>query len=99
MKKRERTREELWERIRVFEDRLAESEEIIGAIHKGEVDALIVERPDGEHLYCLVGADHGYRVLVESTTEGALILSDDDSIFFCNRAMTDMLGVPVLSRK
>ena len=43
----------------------------------------------------LEGADHGYRVLVESITEGALILSSDDSIYYCNRTLGEMLGLPI----
>ena len=58
--------------------------------------------PIGEQLYTLTGADHGYRVLVESVSEGALILSSDDSIYYCNRTLGEMLGLPIqkiISRK
>ena len=85
MEKREPTREELSAKIRTLEERLWEAEQTIEAIQSGEVDALVVRKPDGERLYTLTGADHGYRVLVESVSEGALILSSDDSIYYCNR--------------
>jgi hypothetical protein len=77
-----------------LKERLLEAEQTIQAIHSGEVDALIIQKPDGEQLYSLTGADHGYRVLVESIQEGALILSADDSIYYCNRTFGNMLQVP-----
>jgi PAS domain S-box-containing protein len=102
MGEREPTREDLLKKIRTLEDRLWEAEQTIEAIQSGEVDALVVHKPDGERLYTLTGADHGYRVLVESITEGALILSSDDSIYYCNSALGEMLGLPIqkiISRK
>ncbi len=95
MQKAEPTRDALIERIRTLEERLWEAEQTIEAIQTGEVDALVVQRPDGEQLYTLEGADHGYRILVESITEGALILSSDDSIYYCNRSFGGMLGLPL----
>ena len=102
MEKREPAREELVEENRELKERLSEAEETIRAIQSGEVDALVIYKPDGEHLYTLTGADHGYRVLVESISEGALILSSEDSIYYCNRALGEMLGRPaqkIVSRK
>ena len=102
MEQREPTREELVEKIRTLEERLWEAEQTIEAIQSGEVDALVIQKPDGEQLYTLTGADHGYRVLVESVSEGALILSSDDSIYYCNHTLGEMLGLPIqkiISRK
>ena len=95
MAKREPTREELSAKIRNLEERLLEAEQTIEAIRGGEVDAFIVHEPMGEQIYTLKGADHGYRVLVESITEGALILSSDDSIYYCNRTLGEMLRLPI----
>jgi PAS domain S-box-containing protein len=102
MEKHQPTGEDLLAKIRILEERLLEAEETIQAIRSGEVDALVINKPDGEQLYTLTGADRGYRVLVESITEGALILSSDDSIYYCNGALGEMLGVPIqniISRK
>ena len=95
MEKREPTREELLEKNRALEERLREAEQTIDAIRGGEVDAFIVYEPMGEQIYTLKGADHGYRILVESITEGALILSSDDSIYYCNRTLGEMLQLPI----
>jgi PAS domain S-box-containing protein len=88
------TQEELFQKIQTLEDRLWEAEQTIQAIQSGEVDALVISKPDGERLYTLRGADHGYRILVESITEGALILSSDNSIYYCNRTLGKTLGLP-----
>jgi PAS domain S-box-containing protein len=85
----------LLEKIRALEERLWEAEQTIQAIQNGEVDALVIHKADGERLYTLTGADHGYRVLVESISEGALLLSSDDSIYYCNRALVEMLGLSI----
>jgi PAS domain S-box-containing protein len=95
VKQRELSRQELTEENRKLRERLWEAEQTIQAIQSGEVDALIIHKPGEDRIYTLTGADHGYRVLVESITEGALILSPDDSIYYCNRALREMLGLPV----
>jgi PAS domain S-box-containing protein len=95
MEKLDPSGEELFEKIRALEDRLWEAEETIRAIRNGEVDALVIHKAEGDQLYTLTGADHGYRVLVESISEGALILSSDDSIYYCNPALAEMLGLSI----
>ena len=94
--------QDLIDENRQLRERLWEVEETLRAIQCGEIDALVIERPEGTQLYTLTGADRGYRMLVESITEGALILSSDDSIYYCNRALGEMLGLPIqqiISRK
>ncbi len=95
MKKYEPTGEDLAEKIKELEERLFEAEQINRAIRNGEVDALVMREGGEEHVYTLKGADHGYRMLVESINEGALILAPDDSIYYCNRCMGEMLGLPI----
>jgi|WetSurMetagenome_2_1015567.scaffolds.fasta_scaffold15468_4 two-component system, cell cycle sensor histidine kinase and response regulator CckA len=95
MEKHEPTREELSAKIRTLEERLWEAEQTLEAIQNGEVDALVIHKPTGDQLYTLTGADHGYRILVESVSEGAVILSSDDSIYYCNRTLGEMLQVPI----
>ncbi len=92
---KEPSRTELLEEIRSLKERLLEAEQTIQAIQSGEVDALIIRHSDCEQLYTLAGADHGYRILVESIPEGALILSRDNSIYYCNRTLGRMLHAPI----
>jgi formate hydrogenlyase transcriptional activator len=64
--------------------RLQEAEDTLDAIRNGEVDALVVSGPSGEKVFTLEGAEHPYRVLVESMNEGAISLTLDGTILYCN---------------
>jgi PAS domain S-box-containing protein len=75
--------------------RLQEAEETLNAIREGEVDALVVSGPAGEKVFTLEGAEHPYRVLVESMNEGAISLSEEGVILYCNSAFARMVGVPL----
>jgi PAS domain S-box-containing protein len=75
--------------------RLQEAEETLNAIRDGDVDAVVVSGPAGEKVFTLEGAEHPYRVLVESMNEGAISLSEDGVILYCNSAFARMVGVPL----
>src|SRR5277367_2981394 len=70
--------------------RLQEAEETLNAIREGEVDALVVSGPAGEKVFTLEGAEHPYRVLVESMNEGAISLSKEGTVLYCNAAFARM---------
>lgn len=80
------------ERLR---QQLAEAQETLRAIHHGEVDALVVNMPNGPQIYTLTGAETPYRLLIEQMQEGAAMLSDTNSILYCNRGFADMAKVPL----
>ncbi len=73
--------------------RLQEAEETLDAIRSGEVDALVVSGPSGEKVFTLEGAEHPYRVLVESMNEGAVSLSKEGTVLYCNSAFARMVGI------
>lgn len=73
--------------------RLQEAEETLEAIRSGDVDALVVSGPSGEKVFTLEGAEHPYRVLVESMNEGAVSLSKDGTVLYCNSAFARMVGI------
>ena len=75
--------------------RLAEVEESLGAIQRGEVDALVVSGPEGDQIYTLQGAEHPYRVMVEAINEGAATLLRDGTVLYSNRQFATMLGQPL----
>lgn len=75
--------------------RLAEAEDTLNAIRSGEVDALVVQGPEGNTVYTLTGAERVYRLLVEAMNEGALVLGPDGSVIYSNRTFAAMLGVPL----
>jgi PAS domain S-box-containing protein len=75
--------------------RLQEAEETLSAIRSGGVDALVVSGPSGEKVFTLEGAEHSYRVLIESMNEGAVSLSSEGIILYCNSAFARMVGSPL----
>ncbi|RJQ23276.1 MAG: PAS domain S-box protein [Nitrospiraceae bacterium] len=90
MAKKEKTKAELYHEIEELRIRLREAEETLDAIRSGAVDALVVSAPGGDQVYTLLGAEHTYRVLVESIHEGALTLTEDGVIIYSNRAFAGM---------
>ncbi len=85
-------RRELEREIEDLRGRLAEAEETLRAIREGEVDALVVQGPDGPRIYTLKGADEAYRILVERMQEGALTISDQGIVLYGNEGFARMIG-------
>ena len=77
--------------VTVLRARLANAEETLGAIHTGEVDAVVVAGKQGPQVFTLEGAEHAYRVLIECMNEGALILAADGVILYANRSFARMV--------
>lgn len=84
-------RESLPAEIADLRARLQEAEETLRAIRYGEVDAVVVQGPQGERLFTLKGADEPYRVLVEEMNEGAVTLTIEGVILYCNRRFADLV--------
>jgi hypothetical protein len=62
--------------------RVSELEETLRAIRMGEVDAVVVSSPIGDQVFTLQGAEHPYRILVETIDEGAATLSPDGTVLY-----------------
>ena len=75
--------------------RLAEAEELRRAISEGDLDALVIPRPEGELIFTLDSADQAYRVLVETMNEGTATLACDGTILYCNRRFAELLRMPL----
>ena len=75
--------------------RLAEVEETLRAIRSGEVDAVVVAGKQGPRVFTLEGAEHAYRVLIESMNEGALTLTVDQMILYANQRFGKMVKCPL----
>jgi PAS domain S-box-containing protein len=73
--------------------RLEEAEETLRAIKQGEIDALVVNGQNGHQVYTLKGAEHTYRVLIESMSEGAVMLDKDGTIIYCNNSFANLVGL------
>lgn len=71
--------------------RLTEANDTLRAIHRGEVDTVVVAGKQGPQVFSLDGVEHVYRVLIESMNEGALTLSSKKVIFYANRCFSKMV--------
>ncbi|NVO86066.1 PAS domain-containing protein, partial [Hymenobacter terrestris] len=74
---------------------LLEAEELLTAIRTGSIDALAVQGPDGPRIFTLEGADQSYRTLIEQMNEGALLLSPDTTVLYCNACLAGLLEAPL----
>lgn len=75
-----------------LQDRLREAEETLEAIRNGEVDAVMVDGPSGQQVYTLENADRPYRVLIEQMQEGAVTLSEEGLMLYCNQRFATLVG-------
>jgi PAS domain S-box-containing protein len=75
--------------------RLADAEATLRAIRTGEVDAVVVAGKQGPQVFTLQGAEHAYRVLIESMHEGALTLTADMMILYANQCFAQMVKCPL----
>lgn len=85
--------EELAEENNSLRAQLEEVTEVLAAIRTGGVDALVVESLEGGQIFTLQGADRPYRTFVETMNEGAVTLTMDGTIVYCNRQFADLVGV------
>jgi two-component system NarL family sensor kinase len=77
--------------------RLNEAEDALHAIRNGEVDAVVGTGRKGNQVFTLEGADHAYRVLIESMNEGALTLTSGTMILYANQCFARMVKAPLES--
>jgi two-component system, NarL family, sensor kinase len=73
--------------------RVAELEETLRAIRMGEVDAVLVSGPQGDQVFTLQGAEHPYRLMVETIDEGAATLGDDGTVLYANRSFAEIFDI------
>lgn len=75
--------------------RVAELEQTLRSIRSGEIDALMMNLPEGERLGFQEGSDHAYRGLVETMSEGAATLGSHGEILYANRRFADFVDLPL----
>jgi PAS domain S-box-containing protein len=80
---------------RGLRDRLQTAEETLRAIQAGEVDALVVAKARGEHVITLAGAELAYHILFDQMNEGAVTVTRDGVIAYCNRRFADIVRTPL----
>jgi len=81
--------------IRELRNRLQAAEDTVRAITTGEVDALVVARASGEQVITLAGAELAYRILFDQMNEGAVTLTRDGLIAYCNQRFAAIVRTPL----
>src|SRR5665213_1716780 len=80
--------------IKKLRTRVHELEETFLAIKRGRVDAVVVNGIEGDQVFTLQGAEHPYRVLVETMNEGAATLDEDGTVLYANASFGVLFGMP-----
>ncbi|MGA3014075.1 MAG: PAS domain-containing protein [Bacteroidales bacterium] len=75
--------------------RLSETEEMLDAIRNGEMDAIVVSGTKGEQVYSISSPETPYRTFVEEMNEGALTLTKDGVIIYCNKKFAKLVKEPI----
>jgi PAS domain S-box-containing protein len=81
--------------LRELGDRLQAAEDMLRAIRAGEVDALVVTKAKGERVVTLAGAELPYRIMLDQMYEGAVTLTRDGIIAYCNQRFADIVRTPL----
>jgi PAS domain S-box-containing protein len=77
-----------------LKSRLSYAEDALSAIRNGEVDAIIVSDKVGEKIFSLTSSETPYRILIENMEEGAVTLTKEGVILYCNPNFISMIGLP-----
>lgn len=92
--KKEKNIDALLEELEELKAQLFEANSIIEAIKEGSVDALVLNKGGKANVYSLESADYTYRILIEKFGEGALSISDEGLILYCNDYFAKMIDLP-----
>lgn len=74
--------------------RVVEIEDALSAIRNGEVDAIMVSGNKGEQVYSVSSAETPYRTFIEEMSEGAVTLTKEGVILYCNPRFTEIVQAP-----
>ncbi|HEV7571689.1 MAG TPA: ATP-binding protein [Thermoanaerobaculia bacterium] len=77
-----------------LQQRLREHEDLVRALHGGEVDAVVVHDADGARLSRLQTDEPLYRTLVDALPQGVSTVLADGTIVYVNRHLAAMIGIP-----
>jgi PAS domain S-box-containing protein len=85
----------LEESLEETKERLQEAEEALEAIRNGVVDGLVQRTPNGNQIFMLKGSEQPYRELIEEMNEGAVLLSENGTVLYCNSGFAQLLDSPL----
>jgi PAS domain-containing protein len=89
-----KTKEQLIIENEELHSRLVEIEEALAAIRNGEVDAIMVLGRKGEQVYSVSSAETPYRTFIEQMSEGAVTLTKEGTILYCNPRFAEIVQSP-----
>ncbi len=89
-----KTKEQLIIENEALCSRLNEMEEALAAIRNGEVDAIMVTGKQGEQVYSVSSAETPYRTFIEEMSEGAVTLTKEGTIVYCNQRFAEIVKHP-----
>lgn len=89
-----KTKEQLEIENEELRSRLIEIEEAMRAIRNGEVDAIMVSGDKGEQVYSVSSAETPYRTFIEEMSEGAVTLTKEGTILYCNQRFAEIVQSP-----
>ncbi|RPH31872.1 MAG: PAS domain S-box protein [Bacteroidales bacterium] len=89
-----KTKEQLIIENKELRSRLVEIEEALTAIRNGEVDAIIVSGKKGDQVYSVSSAETPYRTFIEEMSEGAVTLTKEGTILYCNQRFAEIVQTP-----
>jgi len=81
--------------LEALRNRLRVAEDTLRALRAGEVDGLVVTGAGDEHVIALQGADLPYRILLDQMYAGAVTLTLDGIIVYCNTRFADIFRTPL----
>ena len=90
-----KTKEQLIIENEELQSRLLETEETLLAIQRGDVDAIVVSGTKGEQVYSISSAETPYRTFVEEMDEGAVTLSKEGIVIYCNQRFAEFVREPI----
>lgn len=90
----DKTKEQLVIENKELHSRLVEIEEALTAIRNGEVDAIMVSGNKGDQVYSVSSAETPYRTFIEEMGEGAVTLTKEGTIIYCNQRFAQIVQSP-----
>jgi two-component system CheB/CheR fusion protein len=90
-----KTKKQLITENEELRSRLVETEETLMAIRSGEVDAIMVSGTKGEQVFSINSAETPYRVFIEEMNEGAVTLTKEGIILYCNQRFAELVHEPI----
>ena len=87
----EKTSKDLFAENQELHAQLEEAQETLRAIKRGEVDGLVVSTPEGEQVYTINERRKTLPNSDREMKEGAVMLSDDNTILYCNNGFAYMI--------